>query len=253
MPTPFMHLHIAEQIHSQMEQDGRTCAVLQKLEQEWPAFYLGSIAPDVNAISEIARETTHFYAMPPAPEHQAHQEMLQQFPELACSDELPNETAVFLAAYQAHLLLDLIWLREVVHPYFVQGENFESREQRWLTHFILLTYLDTLALAALPKTAVLTLANAHTNHLLPFMGASVLTNWRDMIVAQLQPNAPVKTIEIYAQRIGISPEEFASNLDDQTWMAIHIFDKIPVDDVQKRLTEAVPHSIKIISNYLQLN
>ena len=253
MPTPFMHLHMAEQIHSQMEQTEDGHLALQKIEQEWPAFYLGSIAPDVNSISEIARETTHFYAMPPSPEHQAHQEMLQQFPELAYSDELRNETAVFLAAYQAHLLLDLIWLREVVHPYFVQAENFESRKQRWLTHFILLTYLDTLALAALPKTAVFTLAKAQTNHLLPFMGASVLTNWRDMIVEQLQPNSPVKTIEIYAQRIGISSEEFAANLDDQTWMAIHVFDKIPVDEVQDRLTEAVPRSIKIISNYLQLN
>lgn len=253
MPTPFMHLQIAEQIILSLEGDDKNGSVLPCLQQEWSAFYLGSIAPDVNSVSDIKRETTHFYAMPPAPELHAHQEMLQQYPQLADTEALSPATAVFLAAYQAHLLLDLVWLREIVYPYFVQNDNFESREQRWLTHFILLTYLDTLALEALPKTAVYTLATAQTNHLLPFIGSQALTNWRDMIVEQLQPNAPIKTIEIYAERIGISPEEFAANLHDQMWMSAQVFDKIPVDEVQKRLTEAVPSSIKIISDYLQIN
>ena len=253
MPTPFMHLHTAEQILSEMKEENGHGRILTQLEDEWSAFYLGSVAPDVNAISDISRDTTHFYSMPPAPELQAEAEMLAQFPELSHVEEISSDTAVFVSAYRAHLLLDLVWLREIVYPYFVQATHLGNREQRRLTHFILLTYLDTLALKALPETAVNTLANAHPNHWVPFIEDEILADWRDMIVAQLGPNSPVKTIEIYAGRLGMSPEEFATNLRDPNWMAEQVFGKIPVDEVQARLTEAVPSSIKIISEYLQNN
>ena len=48
----------------------------------WPAFYLGSVAPDVNAISAIPREGTHFYGMPPAGEEMAYPTMLAKYPQL---------------------------------------------------------------------------------------------------------------------------------------------------------------------------
>ena len=126
-------------------------------------------------------------------------------------------------------MLDLIWLREVVYPFFYLPRDLGDRQKRQLTHFILLTYLDTIALNALPETAVSTLAAADSKQWLPFIDDAILTEWRDMLVTQLQPGAPVKTVEIYAGRLRASPVEFAANLQDPAWMQAQVFDKIPVD------------------------
>ncbi len=251
MPTPFMHLHIAEQILAGLSAGSDNGRIHAQLAAEWPAFYLGSVAPDVNAISELTRAQTHFYTMPPAADVHAPAVMLEQYPTLAQAGQLSMDRAVFVAAYQAHLLLDLIWLRDVVYPYFVQVDHLGDRQQRELTHLILLTYLDALAVEALPDTAVSTLAHAQPQQWLPFVADEILNDWRDMLVAQLSPNASLRTIEIYASRLGIAATQFAQNLQDKAWMDDYVFGKIPVAAIQAILTEAVPRSIKIISNYLQ--
>jgi hypothetical protein len=250
MPTPFMHLHIAEQILEQtsVKGNGRLHTLLMA---EWPAFYLGSVAPDVNAISDISREGTHFYKMPPAEEEMAYPTLLKKYPQLNNLPAISSAQAVCVAAYSAHLMLDLIWLREVVYPYFYLPKTLGSRQQREIIHFTLLTYLDTLALQALPKTAVSTLAAATDRQYLPFIEDVILYRWRDMLVAQLQPNEPIKTVEIYAERLGIAAPEFEANMQNSHWMQTHLFDQIPVGKVQAILQAAVPQSLDLISNYLK--
>ncbi|VAW31521.1 hypothetical protein MNBD_CHLOROFLEXI01-4297 [hydrothermal vent metagenome] len=245
-----MHLHIAEQILEQSSVNGNG-RLQTLLTAEWPAFYLGSVAPDVNAISDISREGTHFYKMPPDRQEMAYPTMLKMVPQLNNVLVMPAAQAVCVAAYSAHLMLDLIWLREVVYPYFYLPKTLGSRQQREIIHFTLLTFLDTLALQALPKTAVSTLAAATSRHCLPFIEDNLLHQWRDMLVAQLQPGAPIKTVEIYAERLGMSAAEFDANLQNKQWMQTHLFDKIPVDKVQAVLQTAVPQSLDLISNYLK--
>lgn len=244
-----MHLHIAEQIYETVSANGNG-RLQTSLAAEWPAFYLGSVAPDVNAISTLPRANTHFYDIPPDPDETAYGTMLAQYPQLADLAAMSPGQAVCVAAYSAHLMLDLIWLREVVYPFFYLAEDLGNRQQRRLTHFILLTYLDTIALAGLPETAVSTLAAAESNHWLPFIKDEVLAAWQEMLVAQLQPDAPVKTVEIYAGRLKITPEEFAANLQNSDWMQQQVFDKIPVNEVQQILQTAVPKSIDLINEYL---
>ncbi|HFE66220.1 MAG TPA: hypothetical protein ENJ93_03070 [Chloroflexi bacterium] len=250
MPTPFMHLHTAEQIRSTIAAQNGDGRLLAQLDACWPAFYLGSVAPDINAICEITRFATHFYRTPPPPGEQAYDVMLAQYPELACGPDLAANRAVFVAAYRAHLLLDLVWLRQIVDPFFFHADHLGDRKQRQLTHFILLTWLDGLALAALPDTAVTTLSHAVPQQWLPFAPDETLVSWRDIIVDQLQPEALPRTVEIYANRIGVSPETFAANLQDDAWMAEHVFGKIPVDQVQAHLTTAVTRSVELIRKYL---
>jgi hypothetical protein len=105
-------------------------------------------------------------------------------------------------------------------------------------------------LAGLPETAVSTLAAAQSKQWFPFIDDAILTAWQEMLVAQLQPGAAVKTIEIYAGRLKMSPAEFAANLQDPAWMQVQVFNKIPVDEVQQILQTAVPRSIELISSYL---
>ena len=62
MPTPFMHLKIAEAIGSHADLH---LAARELLDANWSGFYLGSVAPDVQTVSRVPRDQTHFYDLPP--------------------------------------------------------------------------------------------------------------------------------------------------------------------------------------------
>src|SRR5690606_18362033 len=189
------------------------------------------------------------YRVPPDEAELAYPTMLARYPQLNNVAEMPPAQAMFIAAYSAHLLLDLVWLRQIVVPFFYLPKHLGDRQQRELTHFILLTYLDTIALRALPETAESTLAAAHSQQWVPFIADDILGDWQNMLVEQLAPGAPVKTIEIYAGRLGMSAEAFAANLQDPDWMQAQVFDKIPVAEVQAILQRAIAPSLELITHY----
>lgn len=242
-----MHLQVAERIlvSTRLGAKERTLIV-----SEYPAFYLGNVAPDFQTISNIPREETHFYKLPPDPNSRAHDQMFSRYPELADASVLPTDQAVFVAAYAIHLMLDLRWYNEVLIPYFLISEGWGDHRQRFIVHNTLLTYLDMLAVESLPETAAETLKAAQPVGWLPFAGDAELIGWRDMLVAQLQPGAMLRTVEIYAGRLSMSPEEFAANLEDPAWMQSHVFAKVSLEEVQAMLLSAVDDSIDIITNYL---
>ena len=243
-----MHLQVAERIRAHPDLCGNVARIL---DQTMPAFYLGNVAADFQTIADIPREATHFYRLPPAPETVAHTRMLEQYPQLAHAGALPLEQAVFIAAYRAHLLLDLLWYWKVLIPYFAEAPDWEAdHRQRFLVHNTLLTYLDKLALESLPPTAGDTLAAAQPHDWLPFAGDGDLIRWRDLLVEQLQPGATIQTITIYAARMHIEPAEFAANLADPQWMQQQVFDKAPIDEVQTIITSGMEQSVSLISNYL---
>lgn len=252
MPTPFMHLQYAEQIRAlavtRMGENGRLPRLLA---ENWPAFYLGSVAADCQEIAGLARVATHFYDVPPEPGHLAYPQMLAAYPELADPVRLTPGQAVFIAAYSVHLMFDLLWFREVMMPHFVQRPDWdEPFEQRHLVHNVVLTYLDQVAYQELPATAVSTLAAAQPAHWLPFVSDAVLIRWRDRLVTQLQPNGALETIAVYAGRMRMSPDQFATNLADPAWMADHVFRVVPVAAIQERFNAAIGHSVDMIEGYL---
>ena len=251
MPTPFMHLHIAEQIkeslRDQSGQEGKLSAVL---DDEWPAFYLGSVAPDYQTLCGVPREATHFYGLPPAPDNQAYPRMMARYPQLANADNLPADQAVFIAAYAAHLMLDLIWFRKIVVPKFYNAQQLGDIRNRHMLHLILLGYLDKLAFEALPDTAGNSLASAHPDHWLPFAADEDLRTWRDFLVPQLLPGGASQTVEIYAERLQMTAEAFAVKMDDGVWLDKNLFAQVPMTAVQEILVAAVPASIRLINGYL---
>lgn len=247
MPTPFMHLQMAEWIRS----DERLCGRARTLvEQQWPAFYLDSIAPDVNAISDITRMATHFYHIPPEPDEWGYTEMFAEYPSLAESVKLAATQAVFIAGYSAHLLLDVRWFREVLVPYFFEQGEWADNKERFLVHNILLTHLDTLAFESLPEEAGAVLAAATPDHWLPFAPDPALVQWQEAVAPQLYPGATTRTIEIYSGRMKMTPEQFAAHLHDPAWMETNLFQRVPVPQVQAMLQDAIGQSIAVINHYL---
>jgi hypothetical protein len=96
MPTPFMHLQFAEDMRA-LVQERANHRLADILEQEWPAFYLGSVAADFQTVAHIPRSDTHFYEIPPAPEDKAYPLMFAAYPDLADGAHLRQDQAVFVA------------------------------------------------------------------------------------------------------------------------------------------------------------
>ncbi len=248
MPTPFKHLEGAERIQA----DARLSNGLRKLVADhYPAFYLGNVAPDYQIICDIPREETHFYPLPPEPGDRAYTAMFALYPQMSPASDLPASQAVFLAGYAAHLMLDVRWFHEVMMPYFVYSPEWDNHHQRFVVHNTLLTYLDGLAVESLPDSADITLKAAEPENWLPFAADEDLINWRDFLVVQLRPGTALQTVTIFAERLHMSPDEFAANLADRAWMEEHLFSKVPVDDVQAMITSAVTESIDLITDYLE--
>jgi len=250
MPTPFMHLQVAERIR-------KDCGLSEDLRAEitshLPAFYLGNVAPDVQTISGAPRAETHFYNLPPHADHKAHVEMMACHPELAQASRMTPERAIFIAAYGAHLMLDLRWYREVLIPFFVAPTEWGDLRQRFLAHNILLTFLDQLAVDSLPDSARETLAASNPDHWLPFIKDEDLLRWRDGLVAQLPPGGSLLTVEIYAGRLSMSPDEFAAHLQEPAWMEEQVFGKVPIDFIEKMMSSAVGESIELIMEYTKIS
>ena len=251
MPSPFTHLYIAEKIQQEINNQHLEKSRLAKtLAAGWAPFYFGSVAPDYQALSGQPREMTHFFKLPPEPGNQAYPRMFSQHPQLAAGDQIPNAQAAFVAGYAAHLLLDLIWFREVLIPFFHLAPDMGDYKERHLLHLILLTYIDKMALKQLPETAGQTLAQADPAGWLPFASDSDLKQWQGFLVPQLQPGAKSETVRIYADRLGMTAEAFAAKLDDQAWMNEKLFSRIPIDVVLDIVSTAVPKSMEMMNKYL---
>jgi len=242
-----MHLQVAEQIRLS---DRLSPSLHDYLTAEWPAFYLGSVAADYQTICDIPRSQTHFYRLPPKPGVAAHKSMLAAHPELTAAAVWSPGQAAFVAAYSVHLMLDVRWHREVMTPLFLQSDLWDGHRERFVSHNILLTYLDHLALATLPENAGDILAAATARGWLPFALDGDLERWQMMLIEQLLPGGVgPQTIPIFAQRMGMTPEQFACCLDDPEWMDREVFAKVPLNVVQALMTTAVVDSIELIKDY----
>jgi hypothetical protein len=243
-----MHLRVAERIRTH---EHLPPSIASLIDREKPAFYLGNVAADFQTICDVPRDATHFYQLPPAPKTVAHERMITLNPGLADSRSLPPSQAVFVAAYRAHLLLDQVWYWRVLIPYFVEAKDWDvDHRRRFLVHNTLLTYLDKLSFESLPADAGATLAAAKPDNWLPFAGDGDLIRWRDMLASQMRPGATVQTITIYAERMRISPETFARNLEDHAWMQQEVFSKAPLEEINAIITQGVHQSVTLISDYL---
>lgn len=243
-----MHLHVAEQI---CQRHNLPDELRERLREEWSAFYLGSVAPDFQVISSIRREVTHFYSLPPDPDdYDAFGRMLTAYPALADPTKLSAEQAVFTAAYGAHLLYDLIWDHQILTPCFRKIE-WGDRYQRYMSHNILLTYMDRLAYGELPETAGQVLGNITAEGRLPFDEEHKLAEWQALLVNQLQPEAEIQTVQIYAQRLQMEPAEFSSRLDNEQWMYEFVFQHVSLERVAEATAAAVERSVDLLYGYLR--
>ncbi len=245
-----MHLDAACQIleSGELAERGR-----QLLTDELPAFLLGNVAPDLQAINDAPREQTHFYRTPIPPNHKAWEEMWARFPLLAAPSEMPAEAAAFMAGYIAHLIFDTLWFHRVLQKLVLTPDHWKSVEEQALSHSLALIYLDKLALGRLPANVPALLASAQPNEWLPFASDGDIVRWRDAILPQLTPGAPISAIQIYANRLQMPATALNQKLNNPAWVDANLFQKIPFKSVGEIIEQATTESATLLNRYLSAN
>lgn len=241
MPTPFYHLSLAEEIASQpaLPEDLR-----QNFSNHWAAFLLGNTAPDVQTITHQDRRTTHFFDIPIFKgEPQPWERMFRRYPDLRPGRLLPADQQAFLLGYICHLKADVVWVQRIFFPIFGPFAGWQTLKQRLYLHNVLRSYLDYDLLPTLPGDLGKVLGEAAPSNWLTFVEDDPLREWRDFVSRQLLPGASVHTVEVFAARQGIAPEEYYDLIQSEERLEAAIFQHLPrqllVDYRQQVLEDSV--------------
>jgi len=247
MPTPFTHLAAAEEL---LARPGLAPAVKATLQAELPAFLLGNTAPDVQTISGHPREATHFFRVPLRAGPPADREMLASYPVLAGRPALPPAQAAFIAGYLAHLVFDQLWIRDIFEPFFGETAAWSHFRERLYLHNVLRANLDADDLARLGRAVPHDLKAAAPNNWLPFVEDSHLVTWRNILADQLSSGAG-RTVEVFAQRARVDPQEFAALLASPEQMQQRVFPRLPAGRLVDYHALSLDSSTQVINAYWQ--
>ena len=247
MPTPVMHLALAEDI---LRGDVLPPAVRRLLVQQRGSFLLGHTVPDVQTISGQARDETHFYTIPRTTDHPAYETFFDAYPRLSRPETLPQAQAVFIAGYIAHLLLDELWLNDVFLRYFMEQEWASLRERLFL-HNVLRTWMDSRDQQRLDGSVAVALREAEPHGWLPFVGDEHLRAWRDWLVEQLGPAHSVQTAEVFAQRMGVPVAEVEAVLRSPQQMEARVFGRTSPAVLQSFHDTGYERSVTFINWYTE--
>ncbi len=85
------------------------------------AYYLGSTAPDIRAMTRWPREQTHFAPLSVEEVGTGTSTMFRMHPEL--QEDMSPASRAFLAGYVCHLASDEVWITSVFRPHFDTAED----------------------------------------------------------------------------------------------------------------------------------
>jgi hypothetical protein len=246
VPTPFYHISLAETILAHPALPVETRLLLSDHHSE---FLFGNTAPDVQVVSGQPRVSTHFFDLPLQPDEQpAWEKLLAENTRLADPGNLSAAQAAFVAGYLCHLQADIFWIREIFLPVFGRRSQWDTFSRRLYLHNVLRAYLDRQILPELTCGALI--AGVFPNRWLPFVEDVHLVSWRDYLTSQLQPGARIQTVEVFAARQGISPEEYYALLGSEERLDEEIFTHLPRQTLEDYRQEIVRQTISLLKNYV---
>lgn len=201
MPTPFQHLHYAQQI---LLAPGLPVWLRDLLEVESGAFLLGNTAGDVQTITGQRRVETHFYSLSDLHRGPASDGLLIAYPSLANPWSLSSAQAAFVSGYLVHLVWDQIWADDVFIPLYRDSAIWPDWESRFIHHNALRVHLDRESYAALDRDGVAeALEGVTPAQWLPFVPDTALKEWRDWLATQLRDPSSVETAAVFAERMAV--------------------------------------------------
>lgn len=245
MPTPTMHLVVAEEM---LRRKDLSLATRRLLNQQQGPFLLGHTAPDVRTVSGQRREVCHFYAVPRVSDRPAYCALFDAHPQLSHIEALSPPQTAFVAGYVAHLLLDELWLEDVFRRFFLQ--DWGPLYERLFLHNVLRTWMDHRAQERLSGRVAQILREAEPDGWLPFVADEHLLIWRDWLVQQLGADQRMETADVLARRMGISPERIEAVAGSPTKMEHRIFRRFPRSDLRAFEEVGYRHSVLLVDWYI---
>lgn len=250
VPTPFYHLDIAENL---LANPALASPIQQLLRGQRDAFLFGNTAPDVQVVSRQEREATHFFRLPVRSNAQPPWErLLGSHPSLAQPDRIPGAQAAFIAGYLCHLQADWLWIVEIFAPVFGLDCHWDTFSQRLYLHNVLRAYLDREVIPVLAADMADRLKAIQFNSWLPFVQDIHLSAWRDYIAGQLEPGAASETVEVFANRQGLSPAEFYQLLESEERMEQEVFIHLPRQQLEAYRQRLVESNLELLQGYCGL-
>ena len=247
MPTPFYHLSIANQL---VHHPDLPASLRAYLTEQHCAFFFGKTVPDVQTLSGQPRPDTHFYRVPLKDTTAPWEHMFKHYPDLAHAEQLSPEKAAFIAGYICHLQADVIWIMDLFVPYFLPRLAKGGRRQMGYLHNVLRAYLDEQIYLELQNEVGFCLSGVHPDGWLPFVEKQYLYDWRDFIAQQLMPGAAPQTVEVFAARSQMTPDEFLLLLRSEERMEQELFSFVPRHVLVEYRDKLVAENIKLLSSYL---
>ena len=171
-----MHIHLANQVAEQLD--------LGCIFDHQGAYYLGSTAPDIRAMTRWPREQTHFAPLSVEEVGTGTNTMFRMHPELR--EDMSPASRAFLAGYVGHLAADEVWITSVFRPHFdIAEESRLTGDQVEANIWDRAMQLD-LDRQALPQISGDThpetwLACSDHNVSMPFFEEGLLTEWKDRV------------------------------------------------------------------------
>jgi len=247
MPTPVQHLVIANAILAKSSLPERARAFLNAQRAE---FLFGNVAPDVQTVSGQPRAATHFFNVPLDSSRPAHEVMFEAHTYLSEPGRLPAAQAAFLAGYVVHLLLDVMWVRDIFQPIFGPDAGWSTFHDRLFLHNVLRAWCDRRDQAGLAGNAGASLAAVTPKRWLPFTGDRYLRQWRDALVEQLTPGATIRTVQVFAERGRIDPLAFERVLESEDELNDRIFSHAPHRVIDDFYAWGLSESCALLDDYL---
>jgi hypothetical protein len=229
VPTPIQHIILAEQL---LSDSTLPAAVRDRLRAQRGAFLFGNTAPDVQVVSNQPREATHFFQIPFDSTPQPHQALFKRFPALSQARSLPAAHAAFIVGYMCHLWLDIVWVRDIYLPAFGPDARWDTMRDRLLFHNILRAWCDQNDQRQLNPDTGSILATAQPRKWLPFTADAYLREWRDHLAEQFHPGATIRTVEVFAARNRVAPEEFHRVLGSPAELDRRVFAHAPREKIE---------------------
>jgi hypothetical protein len=121
MPPPVLHMSLAKMLADSL--------ALSDIDSDRGAYYLGSTAPDIRAITRWDRDLTHFFDLNDFGHQDSVGALFDAHPELSDRTEVAGGTAAFLAGYITHLVLDQGWISDVYRPLFGEKSPLAGSER----------------------------------------------------------------------------------------------------------------------------
>ncbi len=214
------------------------------------AFLLGVITPDVKAISGATREATHFYTIPPD-DVSATRAMLSGHPSLASCRALAPTHAAFIAGYLSHLVMDEVWLHDIVMPYiYVDRAQWGPSHPRFRLYSYLMVYLERQSAGHLVDEAPRLLLRAEPDNWLPFVHDRFLRAWRDQVAEQITVGGADLVTRYFAEMNGMMMEEMASITSSEARMAEVVYPIVPLAHIEAFRQRTRERSLETIAGYL---